>query len=135
MLSAVEESWQTALACSVAPWLRDMAPVDTLSALLDTVSADWLIWRSIFCRELWMARMDRSMAAKSPAYVRLIVSRKSPSAILPRWWDTSCATSLRRRTVVSSALVSLAVSSLDVTVGVGVCKSPSASFSSRVTQD
>ena len=36
---------------------------------------------------------------------------------------------------MSRAQVSLAVSSREVTVGVGVCRSPSASFSKRETQD
>ena len=123
-------SW-TELACSVAPWLKAVELAATWSALTATCSEDWEIPRSVSRRDFWIDFIEVSTATKSPLYWRVISTVKLPSAIWPKFFDTSPTTSKRWETVVSRAVTRSAISSFVSNVGTAAWRSPCESKARR----
>ena len=79
-VSRVAYSSSTALACSVAPWARDWAPLDRCSALPVTFSwASQILPMAVDSRVVRMS-MDSSMELKSPIKDVAVLTSKLPSA-------------------------------------------------------
>ena len=77
----VAESSSTELACSVAPWARAWAVLDTCSAPADTCSALSRIWLMVSLSLDWMLSRETLMDIKSPTYSCRAEAVKSPEAM------------------------------------------------------
>ena len=82
----VAASCSTELACSVAPWESDCAPLDTCSEPLATWEELWLICDSVSLSLSAMERKETSRGWNPPVYAsgQIESTVKSPSAILAR---------------------------------------------------
>ena len=78
--STVAYSSCTALACSVAPWARAWAPLDSCSAWLDTRCSAWMML--LMASEMDTVKRPRasSMGWKSPMYRAEVDTSKFPWA-------------------------------------------------------